>query len=144
MSGIVRVAAVDEDVARLQQRDELVDELVDRRAGLDHHHDLARPLERGDQLLERVAADELLALAAAVDELVDLGGGAVEDGDGVAAALHVEDEVLAHHGQADQADVGGREWPLEECPWSGEEYRRGILEGVLSDPSRLSALKRLR
>ena len=46
-------------------------------------------------------------LAAAVDEVVDLRRGAVEDGDGVAVALHVQDEVLAHHGQADQADVGG-------------------------------------
>ena len=48
-----------------------------------------------------------LPLAAAVDEVVDLRGGAVEDGDGEAVALHVQDEVLAHHGQADQADVGG-------------------------------------
>ena len=46
--------------------------VVDGRAGLDHHHDLARPLERRDEFLERVAPDELLALAAAVDELVDL------------------------------------------------------------------------
>ena len=75
--------------------------------GLDHHHDLARPLERRDELLRRVRADELLPLPAAVDELVHLGGGAVEDGDGVAAGLHVEDEVLAHDGEADQADVGG-------------------------------------
>ena len=31
VSGIVRVAAVDQDVARLEQRDELVDHLIDRR-----------------------------------------------------------------------------------------------------------------
>ena len=76
--------------------------------GLDHDHDLARPLQRGDEILDGVAADDLLPLASAVDEVVDLGGRAVEDGHGEAVALHVQDEVLAHHGQADQADVGGR------------------------------------
>src|SRR5262249_30963815 len=37
----------------------------------------------------------------------DLRSGAVEDGDGEAFALHVEDKVLAHHGEADEADVCG-------------------------------------
>ena len=57
--------------------------------------------------LTDVGADDLLSLGPAVDELVDLRRRAVEDGHGVAVALHVQDEVLAHHGQADQADVGG-------------------------------------
>jgi hypothetical protein len=33
---------------------------------------------------------------------------AVEDGHGGAAAFHVEDEVLAHHRQADQSEVRSR------------------------------------
>src|SRR5262249_22662775 len=53
-------------------------------------------------------ADDVLAPGPAARELVHAGGGAVEDGDGEAVALHVQDEVLAHDGQADQADVGGR------------------------------------
>ena len=60
-----------------------------------------------DQILERVRADDLLPFGPAGHELVDPGGGPVVDGHGVAAALDVQDEVLAHDGQADQADVCG-------------------------------------
>ena len=63
--GVVGVAAVDQDVARLEQRDQLVDHVVDRRPGLDHDHDLARRLQGGDQLLDRVGADDLLPLGPA-------------------------------------------------------------------------------
>ncbi len=61
--GIVGVAAVDQDVAGLEQRREFVDHVVDRRPGLDHDHDLARPLQRADQFLDGVAADDLLSFA---------------------------------------------------------------------------------
>src|SRR5207237_7726274 len=101
-------AAVDEDVAAFEERGDLVDDVVDGLAGLDHHHDLAGPLEAGDEVLEVGGADEPLALAAAVDERLDLLGVAVEHGAGEPAALHVEDEVLAHDGEADETDVGGR------------------------------------
>ena len=67
------VAAVDEDVAGLEQRGDLLDDLIDGRAGLDHHHDLARPLQRGDQLLDGVAADDAFALGPAGEELIDPG-----------------------------------------------------------------------
>ena len=43
--------------------------------------------------------------AGVVDEVVDLGDRAVEDRHGEALVVHVEDEVLAHHRQADQPDV---------------------------------------
>ena len=42
----VRVAAVDDRVALVEQRRELLDHRVDRRAGLDHGHDRPRALER--------------------------------------------------------------------------------------------------
>ncbi len=48
--GEVRVAAVDDDVALLQQRDQLVDHGVGRLAGLDHDDDRARLLERRDEV----------------------------------------------------------------------------------------------
>ena len=73
---------------------------------LDHDHDLPRPLQRADQLLDRWRADDLLPLGPALDERVDLRGRPVEDGDGEPVALHVQHQVLAHHRQADQADVG--------------------------------------
>ena len=101
----VAVAAVDDDVARLEVREDLLDEVVDGLAGLDEHHHLAGALEVRAELLDAVAADELLARAAARDELVHLLDGAVVHRHGEALALHVEDEVLAHHRQSDQSDV---------------------------------------
>ena len=41
--GEKRIAAVDNDVAFLQERRELADDRIDRRAGFDHDHRFARP-----------------------------------------------------------------------------------------------------
>ena len=43
--GKERVAAVNDDVARLEHWKDVVDHLVDGVAGFDHEHDAARPLE---------------------------------------------------------------------------------------------------
>ena len=105
--GPERVAAVDDDVAGLQERDELLDHGVHRRAGFDHDLRLAGTLERGDEILERLCEDEILALPTACLECLHDAGRAVIDGDVEALAFHVQDEVFAHHGEADQADVTG-------------------------------------
>ena len=55
---------------------------------------------------ERMGADDARSRPRAGEEVIDLRGRAVEDGDAVAVVGHVEDEVLTHDGQADQADVG--------------------------------------
>ena len=54
----MRVAAVDQDVARLQQRNQFVDDFINRRACLDHDHDLARSLEAGGELSHRMCAND--------------------------------------------------------------------------------------
>src|SRR5262249_40090147 len=77
------------------------------------HHDLARSLQRARQLAEASRRRESLALAAPGDEIVDARDGAVVHGDTEALALHVQRQVLAHHGESDEADVrkctaGGR------------------------------------
>ena len=102
------IAAVDQDVSRLEQRDQLVDHLINGSAGLHHDHDLAGLLQQRDQLLHRMSADDRLALGPAGQEGVNLRGRAVEHGDGETVAGHVQDQVLAHHGQANQSDVGSR------------------------------------
>ena len=51
-----------------------------------------------------VSADRF-ALGGAGQELIDLARRAIEDADGKAVIGHVQDEVLPHHRQADQADV---------------------------------------
>ena len=86
-------------------RQDVVDHLVDGVAGLDHEHDAARALEQAGELFDRVRADDLRALGFVGDEVVDLGDGAVEDGDLESVVVHVEDEVLSHDGKADQADI---------------------------------------
>ena len=102
---VVGVAAVDDDVARREMRPHLLDQLVDRRSGLDQHHQLARALHRRDQLRDRVATLEVAAGGAAAHERVDAVGRPVVNGHPVAAALHVQGEVLAHDGQADQTEI---------------------------------------
>ena len=99
------VAAVDEDIPLGEHRRELGDEVVDGRAGLDHHQDLPRALEVGDEIFERVAADDVGLLAAAGDEGIGDARRPVVDGDLVAAAGDVEGEVFSHHGQPDQGNI---------------------------------------
>ena len=105
--GKVRVPAVDQNVSLAEQGQQLADQVVDRRAGLDHHHDLARRLETGHQVFERMATGQLLA-GVALEKIVDLADRAVEDGHLIPPALHVEHEVFAHHRQTHQTDVAFR------------------------------------
>ena len=53
--GEVGVAAVDDDVAGVEQRDQLGDHRVGGLAGLDHDDDRPRPLQRGDEVRHRLA-----------------------------------------------------------------------------------------
>ena len=105
--GEERVAAVDEDVARLGVRQHRLDELVDRRARLHEEHDPPRRLERRAHLLDRVRADDLRALRLVREELVHLRRRPVVRRHHEAVVVHVEDEVLPHHGEADHRDVRG-------------------------------------
>ena len=99
------VAAVDDDVTFLKQRNELFDDGVHGGTRLHHDHRLAGPCEGSDEFLECLGGNDPLSLGAALRELLGHGRGAVENADGESLALHVEDEVLAHDGEADEADV---------------------------------------
>ena len=103
--GVERVAAVDNDIARGEQGSEMGDEVVDRWPSLHHHHDLARSLNRRDEVFQRVAADNIRLFSTMGREGVCDGGGAIVDGDGIAAASDIECEVFAHDRQADQSDI---------------------------------------
>ena len=65
----VRVAGVDDDVALVEQRGELLDHGVHRLARLDHHDDLARGLQRGDEVFGRLTAGERALVAVLLHEL---------------------------------------------------------------------------
>jgi hypothetical protein len=81
--------------------EEGVDKFVHGLAGLHHQHGAPGPLQAGDEFLDAVATDELLALASAVHEIVDLADGPVIAGHRKAIALHVEHQVFAHYRQTD-------------------------------------------
>ena len=99
------VAAVDDDVAGLQVRQELGDGLVHGVAGAHHQHDDARFFEAVGEFLQAVGACDLGAFGGALQEGFDFVGAAVVGDDFVAVVVHVEDEVLPHDGEADDADV---------------------------------------
>ena len=100
-----RVAAVDDDVAGFQSREEMFDELIDGFAGLDHEHDAAGFFEERDHFLDGAGADDIRAFGFPGQELVHLGDRAVESHHGVAVIVHIQDEILAHDGQTDECDV---------------------------------------
>ena len=101
----VGVATVDDDVPRIEDRDELVDKGIDGGSGLDHQEHLARSLERSHEILEGMGAVDIQPLTTAFHEPVNLLDGAVEHADAETLALHVQHEVLAHHGETDQSNI---------------------------------------
>ena len=78
--------------------------VVDRLAGLDHHHDRARPLERRHEGFERVAGDELAR--ACFDRLLQEAGLAIEGGHPKPVIEHVEGQIAAHHRHPDHSKLG--------------------------------------
>ena len=100
--GEERVAAVDDQVARFEQRHELVDDRVHGRTRLDHDHRLARALERAHELLHRLRRYD--AFAGCPLEEANFSVTAVvrlKTATENPFALHVEDEVFAHDGESD-------------------------------------------
>ena len=103
--GEERVAAVDDDVALLEMRHELVDHLVDRLAGLDHDEDRAGLLDAGDKLGQRLGREKSAFLAVLGDQLVGPLGIAVEDRNAESIVRGVSRQVCAHDGQSHNANV---------------------------------------
>lgn len=72
---------------------------------LDEHHDATGRLELGDHLLQTLGPDDLCAFGFVGQELVHLFGGAIVGAHHEAVVVHVEDQILAHHGQSDQCNI---------------------------------------
>ena len=101
----MRVAAIDNDVARLHFGYQQFNEIIDWLACLDHQHDLVRPLQIGDQLFDTVRADDVFAFTTTIHKIIDFAHGTVETGDRESLALHVQDQIFTHDGKTDQTDV---------------------------------------
>ena len=102
-------------------REDVVDELVHRLAGLDHEHDAAGPLEQADHFLDGMRADDLGALGFLVEEVVHLGHGAVESGHRETVVVHVQNQILAHNGQPNYSNISFR-FHVISCYRNGERY----------------------
>jgi hypothetical protein len=104
---VMRVAAVNDDVALLNTSlcEESFDELVDSFSGLDEEHHTSWLLELGDEILDAVGANNGLSLGLVLQEAVDLCDGSVESHDSEAVVSHVEDQILTHDGQANEAEI---------------------------------------
>lgn len=103
----MRVATVDDDIALLKTplSEKSLNELVDSCSGLDEEHHTSGLLELGGEFLDAVGADNGLALGLVLQEAVDLGDSSVESHDSEAVVSHVEDQVLTHDGQANEAEI---------------------------------------
>src|SRR2546430_3265010 len=97
----VGVAAVDDDVARVAQTDQLVDRLSRVLAGRDHDpHDPRPLLEAGDKCFPRVGARRAL-VRVPLDGL----GGQVERNHPMTALQQTQGHVAAHATEAHESDL---------------------------------------
>jgi hypothetical protein len=100
----VGVAGVDDDVALVEQGRQLRDHGVDGQSRLDHHDDAARPLQRRDEVLQRLGRGERALPAVQLHELGRAGGGAVVHRHRHPASGDVAGEVRPHHRESRDTD----------------------------------------
>ena len=103
--GEERIAAVDDDVAFVEMREELVDDLVDRLAGLDHDEDRARLGDARDELGQLFGWEKSAFFAVLGDQRVGALVIAIEDRNAEPLVRRVSREVCAHDGQSHNANV---------------------------------------
>lgn len=85
--------------------DDHLDKVVDGLSCLDEQNHTSWPLEVLAKFLDRVISLDLGAFCFIGEEIIDLADCAVEDTDLESVVVHVEDEVLAHDGEADETDI---------------------------------------
>jgi hypothetical protein len=101
----MRIAAVNDDVSLVKMREQTLNHLIHGVACLDHQHDTAGPFQGPNKFLNRMRARDLSSGGFVLNEFVNLRDGAVEDGHAIAVVVHIQNQVLSHHGQADQTNV---------------------------------------
>ena len=100
------VAAIDQEISRFEIGRDLLNDRIHRRTGLDHHQDPARVLKLADEILKAGGTNDLLARSKTGKEFFRFGVGAVVHHTRETIALSVENQVLAHHAETDQAEMG--------------------------------------
>ncbi len=105
--GVVRVAAVDDDVALVQQRDKFPDDRVGGLARLDHDDDRAGPFQGRDEVLGGLTRDERALVPVLGDEAAGALGRAVVQRDTVPVPGQVAGQVAAHDRQPGDTNLRG-------------------------------------
>src|SRR6185312_818854 len=100
-----RIAAVDDNVASLKMRQEMLDELIHRLACLYHQHHAAWALELRHHFLNRMRADDFGALGFIRQEMIHLFHRAIKSDHGESVIVHVQNQVLAHYRQSNQCNI---------------------------------------
>lgn len=123
---VMRVTSINDDIALLEVWEESLNEVVDWLSGHDEEHDAAWGLELSTELLDGVSTLNglscgdyqshsltlsrlvLLTLSFILEEVVDLGNGTVESDNVESVVGSVEDQVLSHDSETDEAEISTR------------------------------------
>ena len=102
---VMRIAGVDDDVAVIEQRGQVVDDGIGAVAGLDHDDDRPWLLEALHEVFELFVRDEVSFVTVINDQLVGAAVSAVVNRDGEAVASKVPGQVATHHAETSDADI---------------------------------------
>jgi hypothetical protein len=102
----VGVPTVDDHVARIEVRHQVIDDGVGRRPRLDHDDDPAGLFQGTHEVFRARRRHELALVAVVRHQCIGAGLRAVVERHAVAVAGEVAGQVAAHHGQPGHADVG--------------------------------------
>jgi hypothetical protein len=98
----VRVPGIDDEIAFIQVRNQILDNRIHGSAGWHKHHDCARPTEQRDELpdVRRTASIEMLRFLAQGSDLCRV---FIIPRHGKVVVGHVQEEVAPHDPQTDHA-----------------------------------------
>jgi hypothetical protein len=83
----------------------MLDEIVNGFTGLNEKHHSSWFFEFGNEILDAAGTNDGLSLCLVLKKTVNLGHCSVESNNSEAVISHVENEILAHNGQANKAEI---------------------------------------
>lgn len=85
----------------------MLDKVIDSGPCLDEKHNLARPFQFGDELLDGMSALDVGPLGFILKEMIDFASGSIVCYNNKSLVVHVKDQILTHDGKADETDIAG-------------------------------------
>ena len=125
--GVEGVAPINQQVSLLQEWGDRSNGVINRLTGLHHHQNAARALKKTHEFLQGFGSHNLFTRSQSHQELLGFGIGAVVNSTGKTIALSIEDEILAHNAQTNQAEM--RLAHLERLLSVGSVWQRWAPDG---------------